>query len=339
MPQLDVFNGDAFSLHTLTDTINSLPHKPGRLGALGLFKERGVSTTSINVESKDGRLTLVQTSQRGGPAADPVGQNKRGLRTFNMQHLERDSTVQAGEIQGVRAFGQENVLQTVQDIVNERLQEIKDAMEVTHEYHRVGALQGLILDADGSTIYNLFTEFGVAQQTYDFELTDDGLDVRAAIIAAKRLSEGVLGGRMVNGYRAFCGSDFFDALVGHPVVAESFKYQEGQVLREDLRDGFTYGGVVWEEYRGSVSKPDSVGGGTATFIDADQAFLVPNAEIFVTRFAPADYEETVNTIGLPYYAKQVPDVSGKNKYRLVTAQSNPIHLNLRPRAVIKLTHS
>jgi hypothetical protein len=339
MPQLNVFDQDAFGLHSLTDVINKLKHKPGRLGTLGLFKERGITTTSIDVEEKDGRLTLVQTSPRGGSAPDPVGQNKRKLRTFKVQHLERDSAVYADEVQNVRAFGSETETQTVQAMVEERLQEIRDALEVTHEYHRIGSLQGLILDADGSTIYDLFSEFDVTQQTANFDLTDDALDVRKEIIEAKRLSEDELGGLMVASYRALCGATFFDALVGHPQVAESFKYQEGQVLREDLRNGFTFGGVTWEEYRGAVTKPTSVGGGTATFLDADQAFLVPMADIFVSRFGPADYEETVNTLGLPYYAKNVPDPSGKNKYRTVTAQSNPIHLNLRPRAVIKITKS
>src|SRR6185295_215176 len=125
-----------------------------------------------------------------------VDQNKRTMRTFRCFHLQRESKVVADEIQGVRAFGQENVAQTIEAIANERLQELRDAFEVTLEYHRVKAIQGLLLDADGTTLYNLFTEFNVSQQTADIELSDDGLDVRAALVAAIRLSETYLGGLM-----------------------------------------------------------------------------------------------------------------------------------------------
>jgi len=215
----------------------------------------------------------------------------------------------------------------------------RPAHEVTLEYHRVNAMQGLLLDADGSTLLNLFTEFGVSQQTHNFAFTTTTLDVRSVIIEAKRKAEDELGGQVITGWRGICSAEWFDAFVGHANVQEALKYQESLVLRTDLRTGYEYGGVVWEEYRGSVTKPD--GTGSAAFIPASMAFLVPITapSIFIARFAPADYEETVNTPGLPLYAKQAPDPSGLNKFRLINTQSNPLCLCLRPRAVIKLTKS
>ena len=50
---------------------------------------------------------------------------------------------------------------------------------------------------------------------------------------------------------------------------------------------------------------------------------------------PANYMETVNTIGLPYYAKQEP--MDFDKGIEVETQSNPIHLCTRPAAICKLT--
>lgn len=339
--QLDVFTGDAFSMHSLTATFIALPYQPMRLGELKLFQETGMRTTSLDVESMDGRLTLIQSSPRGGVANDPVGQNKRKLRTFRAYHFERQSKVYADEVQNVRAFGSETELQQVEALVQERLAELRPMHEVTQEYHRVNAVQGILLDADGSTLLNLFTEFGVSQQTKDFAFTTATTDVRAAIIAAKRLAEAELGGQVITGWRGLCSAGWFDALVGHANVVAALQYQESLVLRTDLRMGYEYGGVIWEEYRGSVTKPDSVGGGSAAFIPANVAFLVPitSPSIFITRFAPADYEETVNTLGLPLYAKQVADNSGLNKYRLIDTQANFVTLCLRPRAIIKLTKS
>jgi len=339
--QLDVFTSDAFSMHSLTDTFNTVPYQPMRLGALGIFQEAGVRTTSIDVESMDGRLSLIQTSPRGGVAADPLGSAKRKMRTFRAYHLERDAKVYADEIQNIRAFGSETELQQLEALVQERLAELRPMHEVTLEYHRVNALQGILLDADGTTLLNLFTEFGVAQQTHDFAFTTATTDVRARIVAAKRLAEAELGGQVITGWRGICSAGWFDAFAGHANVVAALQYQESLVLRTDIRTGYEYAGVIWEEYRGSVTKPDSVGGGSAAFIPANVAFLVPitSPSTFVTRFAPADYESTVNTVGKPLYAMQAADPSGLNKYRLINTQSNPIALCLRPRAVIKLTKS
>ena len=203
----------------------------------------------------------------------------------------------------------------------------------------MGAVQGLILDADGSTLFNLFTEFGVSQQTLDIALATTTTKVRNRIVAAKRLAEAELGGVMTSGWLGLCGATYFDDLVDHATVIEAYKYQQGQVLGQDLREsGFTYAGVSWREYRGSVAP--QAGGAAVDFVNTNQAWLVPIvAGMFVTRFAPADYEETVNTMGLPFYAKQAGDPSGFNKYRALEVQSNPISLCLRPRAVIKLTKS
>lgn len=342
--QLDAFNNDAFSMHSLTDAMNKAPYQPMRIGQLGLFNEKGMRTTSLDVEEQSGRLTLIQTSERGSTAADPLGSKKRTLRTFKAYHLERDSKVMADEIQNIRAFGSETDLQQLQDLVNDRLAELKAMHEVTLEYHRVNAIRGYLLDADGSTLKNLFTEFDVQQQTLDIALGTSSTKVRERLIAAKRLAEAELGGMVITGWRAICSPEWFDAFTSHDKVTEAYKYQESKELQRDLRStGFRFADVDIEEYRGSVTKPDSVGGGTATFIDANCAYLVPIVAsvtpLFVTRFAPADYEETVNTMGLPYYAKQVMDPSGLAKFRAINTQSNPITLCLRPRAVIKLTKS
>ena len=46
--------------------------------------------------------------------------------------------------------------------------------------------------------------------------------------------------------------------------------------------------------------------------------------------------ETVNTVGLPIYAKMAVD-EALNRWAKVHTQSNPLALCLRPRAVIKVT--
>ena len=334
MPSLDVFRGDAFSVVSLTDAILKAPFKPGRIGALGLFRSRGITTTSVMVEEKDGALTLIPTTPRGGPGSS-IGASKRTARSFVIPHLERDSMILADSVQNVRAFGSDNALEGVQAIVNERLELLRAMHEVTLEHLRASALQGIILDADGTTpIYNLFTEFSVGQQTGTISpnaSADDGDALRMEVVAAQRLIEDELGAEPISGYRALCGRDFFDTLRSDLGVTQTLRMADPQSLLQQQANArsFNFAGVTWEEYRGSV-------GGVGFFAD-DEAFMFPEGtSIFATYFAPADFIETVNTVGLPVYAKVATDPELQRWVKIHT-QSNPLALCLRPRAVVKLT--
>jgi Phage major capsid protein E len=59
MPALDIFSSSAFSMVALTDAINHMPYVPGRIGQLGLFREQGVSTTSVMVEEREGKAQRI----------------------------------------------------------------------------------------------------------------------------------------------------------------------------------------------------------------------------------------------------------------------------------------
>ena len=60
---------------------------------------------------------------------------------------------------------------------------------------------------------------------------------------------------------------------------------------------------------------------------------VPN--LFRTVYAPADYVETVNTLGLPRYAKQWMSQNGKRIE--MESQSNALSYCTRPRVLLQGT--
>jgi len=63
--------------------------------------------------------------------------------------------------------------------------------------------------------------------------------------------------------------------------------------------------------------------------------LPEGTSIFTTYFAPADFNETVNTIGKRMYAKSFVDPE-LQRFTKLHAQSNPLSICLRPRAVIRV---
>ncbi len=214
--------------------------------------------------------------------------------------------------------------------MNKRLVKARRNLDTTIEYQRMGALKGQVLDADGTTVLlDLFATLNVVQQTKAMVLGTPTTKVRNKVVEAKRLMEVELGGLMYTGIRNLCSASFFDAFSSHPLVEAAYdRWMNGQFLREDSRQGFFFAGCIWEEYRGKV--------GSIDFIADGDAYMIPEGvpDLFVTNYAPADYMETANTMGLPYYAKQ--EVLRFNKGVELETQSNPISICTRPRAIIKL---
>lgn len=334
MGALDIFNSDAFSVISLTDGINKKPYKPGQALGLGIFEEKGVSTTSVMIEEKGGILYLVENKPRGA-SGQQNQKEKRKARSLVIPHLPVEDKILADEIQGVRAFGSESQLVAVEQVVSERQLTMSNSLDATTEHLALGAVKGEILDSDGSTvIYSLFTEFGVSQAAeVDFDLDN----ASAASGAVRKKCAGVLrtmatnlGAAPVRSAHAYCGSAFFDDLIANPEVRETYlAQQEAAELRSGyLGERVTYGGITFEEYRGSIGGTD--------FIAADKAHFFPVGVpgLFKLYYGPADYIETVNTIGLPKYMKASPD-SRFNKFVDLEAQSNPLALCTQPKALIK----
>ena len=326
---MDIFNDDAFSVVSLTKAIEDTPFVPGRVGQLGIFSEEGVSTTSISIEKIGSTVSLVPAASRGS-SGRPMGNDKRQMIPFTATHLPQRASILADEVQNLRAFGSESEVETAQRLMNRKLAKMRRDLDTTIEYQRIGAIKGSILDSDGTTeLLNLHTAFGTSVTSHSLVLGTAGTLVRNKVIEARRKMEAALGGLTYSGARALCSASFFDALVGHSKVEAAFdRYMNGEFLREDQRGGFYFAGVFWEEYRGQV--------GATKFIADGEAWMVPEGvpDLFVTNYAPADYMETVNTLGQAYYAKQEP--KDFNKGIDVETQSNPIHICTRPAVPVKL---
>ncbi|WP_213766755.1 major capsid protein [Caballeronia sp. dw_19] len=330
MADIALFNDDAFSLSSLSAAINEALFVPGRLAALGLFEEQGITTTTVQIEREGDSLSLVPAGVRGTSGKVVVG-DRRSLIPFNTVHLPQRASIGADEIQNLRAFGSETELEAIQTVVNRRLTKMRRQLDATHEFHRIGAIKGQILDADGkSVIADLLRVFDIEQTVIDFELDVANTEIRVKCAAVLDAIEDALGNIAFTGVRVLCGRNFWNLLIVLKTVKETYLNSTlAAQLRGDARDAFDFGGCTFERYRGRVS---GVG-----YIADNEAYAVPEGvpELFISRFAPADYLEAVNTTGLPYYAKQ--QLMDFDKGVDIEAQSNPIHLCTRPKAVIKLT--
>ena len=331
MATLDIFNNDAFSLSALTQTITDIPRVPTQLGDEGLFQEYGINSLSMMIERQGSALKLVPAAARGS-VPEPVSLTGRKLITISGVHLPQMGSVMADEVQGIRAFGSETEVMAVQSLVTRKLVQARANLDLTMEYQRIGALKGQVLDADGTTVLNdLYSLFGFTQATFSFGLSDATTDIKQKCIALKRLVRVAMGGRPVNEVRVKVSETFFDALVGHAKMQEAWDmWNNGAFARTSQVDAdFEFAGVTFQIYIGGTSAGD--------FVPANQGFAYPTGipGMFQTAYCPANFMETVNTTGLPYYVKQEPMEFGIGVS--LYSQSNPITLNTHPEAVIKVT--
>ena len=329
MADIAIFDDEAFTVTSLTAALNDQPYLPGRISALGLFREEGITTLTVQIEKDGDTLALVPAGERGGSGL-VVAASKRNLIPFNTVHLPERFTIKADEIQGIRAFGTRTELQAVQDVVNARLAKARRQLDATHEFQRMGALNGQILDADGKTVLlDLYDRFGVKRQRMSMGLADPETELRVQCGEALDMQEDALGSVTSTGSRAFCGKNFWNRFIVHPSVKETYlNSQQAAALRGDARESFEFGGIIWERYRGKVAG--------VSFVHDDKALLIPEGvpDLYISVFAPADYMETVNTQGIPYYSMIEP--LPFNKGMAGEAQSNPLHLCTRPRAQVLL---
>lgn len=351
MATMDIFNQDAFRAGEMIGTVEKLPYAPGLLRAMGIFTPKPVRTEFVALESRDGGLAIIPTTPRGAPLPQAV-RNRRKLRRFDTVRIAKADSIRAAEIQGIRAFGSTTELQQVQEIVVERQLGLRSDMELTQEMHRLGAIQGKVLDADGTIIYDWFEEWGIEEpDAIEFKLDTASTDVeqvcRAVLRKMRRASKGLW--RFGSYAAALCGDAFFDKLTGHKSVRETYLNQaEASSLRQAFGAAatnltgafavFQYGGILFINYRGTDDFDDEAPAGTlnAIGIKSNEAKFFPvNAPgVFVEARSPGESFDMVNQPGRELYPMLIRDEK-RNQYVDVELYSYPLFMCVRPEMLMK----
>jgi hypothetical protein len=335
MEFMDIFNDDAFSLTSLTAMINEIDYVPGRAGELAFAGVgEGVATLSVGIERVGTALSLVKTSPRGAPAPKEK-QDKGTLRNVSIPQIKLEDTIGAHQLIGVRQLGSTDELRGALSVIQGQMRKMTNRFDLTLEHHRLGALRGHILDADSTELVDLFSLFGIsAPADVAFHLDVTTTDVRAICDSITRTIKRTikLAWPSTAQVVAFAGDNFYDALVGHATVKDAYKNYAGAA---DALGGsrafkqFTWGGISFENYQGTDDN-STVAVGT----NECRIFVTGVPGLYAEYYGPADFMETVNTIGLPRYAKTAPDTRF-NQFVELHTQMNPLPLCLRPQTLIK----
>ncbi len=267
-----------------------------------------------------------------------------------MPHIPHEDSVLATDVQNMLALTPNGIagLETVLGFLNRKLIVMRNKHAITLEKLRMDALKGVIRDYDGSVILDLFAAFGVTQQVVDFTLGTASTDVLGKCQDVTGYMEDNLLGETMTGVHALASPEWFRKFTSHASVKEAFKYYQSgpQILREDVRKGFTFGGITFEEYRGSASyvQEDGTTSVPERFIPAGDVRFFPlgTTDTFTNYWAPPDFWSAVNqapAIGDAevFVAPLEPKKFGKGMD--IHTESNPLPLVKRPALLVRGTTS
>ncbi len=335
MATMDVFGADAFGMMSMTAAVDKVGFKPQLLGSLAIFDPVPVMTTTVFIEERANEPALIQTSTRG-EAPRKKGAEKRKVTNVETTRIATSDRVSADQIQNIRAFGTESELQMVVNEVNRRQFLLRRDMELTAENMRLGCVQGTVLDADDTELFNWAT---LLSQTIpaevDFDLNagspTSGVLRKRCNVAKRSMLRGLKGLGGVNvGIIGLCGDAFWDDLTAHKEVRETFlNWSAAAELRQgNAFESFRFGSIDWINYR-STDDETTVGIGT------DKCKFFPTGTgIFQVAQAPAETFDFVNTPGLPLYSWLVND-KDRNAWVDVEMYSYPLHVCTMPQALYR----
>jgi hypothetical protein len=324
--------------------MREIKYVPSYISRLGLFTEYSVPTLTIGIEKdKDMNVFLVQSSPRGS-AGQTFGKNKRSMRDLRIPHFQVDDAIYADQVQAVRAFGTEAAVETLQGHIADRAAEASQAFELTTEYHRLNLLtSGRLLDADGTVLYDYFSEMGESAPSELAWDLDNQSQVRGSLREkcddVYRAMAATLDGLPFSGIIALCGDNFFRSVVKNKEVYDIYLAMTG-ANTATLKNGtinamasaaasmwgsFDFGNITFVNYRS----------GQSVLVDTDRCYFAPVGvpNLFRTVYGPADYIETVNRPGQRLYAKQWPMSNDKGVN--LEFQTNTLHYCTRPRVLMR----
>lgn len=307
----DVFRDDSWSAIEVTEAAGDIVYIPGTLANLGIFDVEPIATTDVGIYKDSETLSLVPITERGAPETLPERDISSLVKLPTVRLAQRDR-INSHEVQNMLAapgMNLERGLQRAWAEVDKRQRKLTRKLEITREHHRLAALQGILLDADGSQVMNFFTAFGYVQPaplTIALSTLDNG-DLREYIsknVVAPMLT--ALGGRRTPNTRigALCGEDFFHGLLKNPEYRATYI---GIPAQTELRQDPTWStieafGVTWIHYLGASNG--------MLEIESDEAIFFPIGaeDVFKEYRAPGeDWAQVNGEDGREFYSVVSPD--------------------------------
>ncbi len=335
-----VFGDDAFTQASMLEGIDKRTYVPSGLDQIMGFQPVPVTTDTVYIGQTNRVNGVIQTTLRGAPIEMRTRPDKN-LRSLKIPRIAEGDQLFAHELANMAPWDGETDVDTVATEIARIQEDLIADVEITEEFMRLGALNGIILDKDGSTLVNYFTEFGiVAPAAVDLTLDDNTMTLGAlrqkiGTMLTQPIARAIGSGTAQSvQLRAVCGDTFWYLLTGHPAVQKTY---EGYAAAESLRDDqtwetFRFAGVTWYHYRGTDD-------GSTIAINTNQAKVFPYGlrGMFQHVMGPAnEFLDLVGQRGRRYVPFLVRDTA-RNQWVQPEIYAYPLFVNARPDLVMTAT--
>lgn len=336
-----VFGDDAFQQAEMIEGIQKRTYIPTGLDSIIGFQPKAVSTDTVYIGQRTNTNGIIQSTLRAAPIEMRVRPDKN-FRPIKIPRIAEGDQLFAHELANMAPWEGEDEVDMVVARIAEMQEDLIRDVEFTEENMRLGALNGIILDKDGSTIVNFYTEFNVvAPAAVDLTLDNAAMTIgelrtkigtMIAMPIAKAIGSGAAARTQI---RAVCGDAFWFALTGHPAVSATYlNYAAAAELRgERIWETYDLGGVMWYHYRGTDD-------GTTMTISTNTAKVFPVGVpgMFQHIMGPAnEFLPLVNQRGRRYIPFLVRDNSGRDQWVQPEIYAYPLFVNARPDLVMTAT--
>lgn len=332
MLTMNVFTQDAFSAISLTEAVRRSQTIPGLIGNLKLFTPVKVRTRKVAIEQKASTLHIIKTSEPGAPRTYRSN-DKASIVDLRTRRIEEASVITAEELQGIRAFGSETELKTLQKEIAERQQTCIDDLSATVERLRLSCIGGVLKDSDDTTIYDYYSTFGFAVPSeIAFNWTARTAVKQFVANNVIRPIVRALGGVAPAGMKivALCGDDFYDLAQENAEYREVYKNNEKsmKLLEDTVFRSFEAWGVTWINYQGTDDN-------TTVAIAPTKARFFPLGvrNLFQEAFSPAPTFSLVNTMGQEWYSRIVTD-KDREEWAAIEIESHRLPICTRPEVLL-----
>jgi len=333
-----VFGGDAFTQASMIRGIDRRPYVPNQLDSVIGFEPVRATTDTVYVISRRRYVNLIRTTLRGAPI-EMAAPDDKDARPLRIPRLAKGDKLYAHELANINPLEDETETDRAAAEVAKKQDKLIGDTEATFEFQRLGALNGLILDTDASTLVNFWTEFGITQPA-DIDLQLDDLTQTTGALRERIATNIVMPIARASGagndprfrVKALCGDAFWFALTGHPAIEKTYlNYAAAAELRgEKLWDQFEFAGVLFVHYRGTDD-------GSKISIPTNKAKFFPVGVPGMWQHVMGPMNESMPLLNQPgrrYYPFLEKDKSEKQQWVQPEIFSYPLFVNARPDLVL-----
>lgn len=345
---LDILRNDTFSYVNLQRMAGNTTYVPQTLGQMQLFTPAPIVGQIVHLYSEDSTIRLVPTTELGTPDIRLIPDQGR-MHALKTTGLRQVTSVRASELVGIANMALPETIRerNAINLLTKRTAKMKNNLEFTKELHRFGAIQGKVVDADGtSVIADFFEIFGLSQPALvdvDFPNIPEEMLAQLFQDTFLRPIEIALqdGGRMNPGVyiAAICGDGWWAKLMTHPGFRNIYKLvlqanaeaaARDQLTKPNMWKVIDFAGVRWINYQGTRNNSIAVPLNECRF------FPVGAQDVFTVYWGSGETMLDATEEGRPEYLYVQPDTRTQMpSFVDATLRSYPLYACTFPKALMR----